>query len=81
MKVEKRRGSLGSDYARGTSQASEGLSAAFGFVAVVMALWLGGRALDGWLDTEPWLQLVGAIAGWVLGTLSVIYSARYRKKS
>jgi F0F1-type ATP synthase assembly protein I len=78
--VEKRRG-IGSDYAKGMSQASDGLSTAFGFVVVVMVFWLGGRALDGWIGTEPWLQVVGAVAGWILGTLSVIYSARYRRKS
>ncbi|MEA2433753.1 MAG: hypothetical protein QOG54_1210 [Actinomycetota bacterium] len=78
--MEKRRG-IGSDYAKGMSQASDGLSTAFGFVVVVMVFWLGGRALDGWIGTEPWLQVVGAVAGWILGTLSVIYSARYRRKS
>jgi F0F1-type ATP synthase assembly protein I len=79
--VEKREGSMGSDYAKGMGQASDGLSTAFGFVIVMMVFWLGGRALDGWIGTEPWLQVVGAIVGWVLGTLSVVYSARYRKKS
>jgi F0F1-type ATP synthase assembly protein I len=79
--VEKRRTGIGSDYAKGMSQASEGLSTAFAFVAVVMVFWLGGRALDNWIGTDPWIQVVGAVVGWVLGTLSVIYSARYKKKS
>ena len=72
---------LGASMAKGMSQASEGLSTAFGFVLIVMLFWLGGRALDGWIGTEPWFQVVGAIVGWVLGVLSVIYSARYKKKN
>ena len=79
--MEKRRGSLGSDYAKGMSQASEGLATALGFVVVVLVFWLGGRALDGWIGTEPWLQLVGAVVGWVLGVVSVVYSVRYKKQS
>ena len=66
---------------RGQSQASEGLAAAFGFVAAVMLFWLGGRGLDAWLDTEPWFQVAGAIVGWVLGVVMVIVYAQYRKKS
>ena len=80
-KVEKRRESIGSDYAKGMSQASEGLATALSFVGVVLLFWLGGRGLDGWLDTEPWFQLVGAVVGWVLGTLSVIFSVKYRSQS
>ncbi len=69
----------GSDMARGMSQASYGLSVAFGFVGVVIALWLVGRAVDGWLGTEPWAQVVGAVAGWVLGVAVVYYAAQRRQ--
>ena len=72
---------LGASMSKGMSQASEGLSTAFSFVLVVMLFWLGGRALDGWIGTEPWFQVAGAVIGWVLGVVSVIYTAQYRKKS
>jgi F0F1-type ATP synthase assembly protein I len=66
--------------AKGMSQANEGLAAAVGFVLVMVVFWLGGRGLDSWFGTEPWLQIVGAIVGWVLGSVWVVASARYRKK-
>jgi len=72
---------LGASMAKGMSQASEGLSTAFSFVLVVMMFWLGGRALDGWIGTEPLFQVIGAVIGWVLGVVLVIYTAQYRKKS
>jgi F0F1-type ATP synthase assembly protein I len=72
---------LGASMAKGMSQASEGLSTAFGFVAVVLVFWLGGRGLDNWLGTEPWFQIVGAVVGWVLGVIAVIYSAQHRAET
>ncbi|MGH9195339.1 MAG: AtpZ/AtpI family protein [Acidimicrobiia bacterium] len=65
------------EMSKGMSQASEGLSVAFAFVAAVILLWLGGRALDNWLGTDPWFQIVGTIAGWVSGTLIVLTYARH----
>ena len=65
---------------RGMSQASEGLSVAFAFVAAVIGLWLGGRAIDNWLGTDPWLQVVGTVCGWVLGTVIVLMYARYKTR-
>ena len=62
--------------ARGMSEASRGLSIAFGFVLVVVAFWFAGRWLDGWLSSEPWFQIVGAIVGWVLGVVTVYYAVR-----
>jgi hypothetical protein len=62
--------------AKGMNQASYGLSAAFGFVAAVVGLWLVGRWLDGVLDTEPWAQVVGAVSGWALGVCVVVYASR-----
>lgn len=62
--------------AKGMSQASRGLTVAFGFVIVVLVFWFAGRALDDWLRTEPWFQIVGAIVGWALGVVTVYYSVR-----
>lgn len=78
---EPRREGLGASMSKGMSQASEGLSTAFGFVFFVVVFWLGGRGLDGWLGTDPLFQIAGAIVGWVLGVLAVIYATQYRKKS
>jgi len=62
--------------AEGMSQASYGLSVALGFVGVVMLFWFAGRLIDGWLATEPWAQVVGAVVGWVLGVVVVIYASQ-----
>ena len=62
------------------SQASRGLAVAAGFVLAVMGLWLAGRAVDSWLDIEPWGQLVGAIAGWVFGFVYVFYALQGEDK-
>jgi F0F1-type ATP synthase assembly protein I len=61
------------------SQASRGLSVAFGFVGVVLVFWFLGRWIDGLLGTEPWAQVVGAIVGWVLGVVTVYYMAQQSK--
>jgi F0F1-type ATP synthase assembly protein I len=42
----------------------------------VIVLWLVGRAIDGWLGTEPWAQVVGAVLGWGIGFLYVYYAAQ-----
>lgn len=62
--------------ARGYAQASYGLSVAFGFVAAVLGCWFIGRLLDGWLGTEPWIQVVAAVIGWVLGVVLVVYASK-----
>lgn len=69
-------GGSGSDMAKGLSQASRGLSVAFGFVGTVLLAWFAGRLIDGWLDTEPWAQVIGAIVGWVAGIAVVFYAAQ-----
>lgn len=77
----RRREPLGASMGRGTSQASEGLSAAAGFAFLVWVFWFGGSKLDGWIGTEPLFQVAGAVIGWVLGVAAVIYTAQYRKKN
>jgi F0F1-type ATP synthase assembly protein I len=62
--------------ARGYSQASYGLSVAFGFVASVIGCWFVGRLLDNWLGTEPWIQVVMAVIGWALGVVVVVYASK-----
>lgn len=71
-----RRPSTGSELARAHAQASYGLSVAFGFVASVIGCWFVGRLLDGWLGTEPWIQVVTAVIGWVLGVVLVLYASK-----
>ncbi len=74
-------GSPGSDMAKGMSQASYGLAVAFGFVGVLIGFWFVGRLLDGWLGTEPWIQVVGAIVGWVAGVIVVFYASQRKEES
>jgi F0F1-type ATP synthase assembly protein I len=64
---------LGAEASRGMNQASRGHAVAFGFVGVVLLFFFAGRLLDKWLGTEPWLQVVGSVAGWVLGVVVVYY--------
>ena len=69
-------GGIGRDMGRGFAEASQGLSLALGFVLPVIVLWLGGRAIDGWLGTDPWAQVVGSLLGWGLGFLYVLYGSQ-----
>lgn len=62
--------------AKGMSQASRGLSIAFGFVGVVLAFWFAGRWIDDLVGSEPWFQIAGAIVGWALGVVTVYYMAK-----
>jgi F0F1-type ATP synthase assembly protein I len=55
-----------------------GMSLAFEFAGAVFLFWLIGRAIDGWLGSEPWAQLVGALVGWIGGTLHVYYAVQRR---
>ncbi len=58
------------------SDAAKGLSLAFEFAGAVFLFWFLGRLVDGWLDIEPWGQIVGALIGWVGGFLHVYYATR-----
>ncbi len=62
--------------ARGMSQASYGLSVAFGFVGVVIGFFFLGRLADRWLGTDPWIQVIATIAGWVVGVVVVYYASQ-----
>jgi F0F1-type ATP synthase assembly protein I len=74
-----RPGGWGADAASGFSQAGRGLAYAFGFVGTVLLFWFLGRLADNWLDTTPWLQVVGTLIGWPLGFVVVYYGAQERK--
>ncbi len=74
-----KRPGTGSDYARGMAQASWGLALAFGFVAIMMGCFFLGRVIDHWLGTEPVIQIIGAIAGFVFGSMTVYYGAQRRE--
>ena len=77
--MKRRSNSSGTDMAKGLTQASWGLSVALGFAVIVVVSWLAGRALDDWLGTDPWFQVVGAVIGWLLGTVVVYYAAQRRQ--
>jgi F0F1-type ATP synthase assembly protein I len=66
--------SFGRDAGRGFSEASQGLALGLGFTAPVILMWLAGRALDGVLGTGPWVQVAGAVCGWVVGFFYVYYA-------
>ncbi len=58
------------------SDLARGLSLAFEFAGAVLIFWFIGRLIDGWLDTEPWAQLIGSLLGWVGGFLHVYYATQ-----
>jgi F0F1-type ATP synthase assembly protein I len=61
--------------------AAKGLSLAFEFAGAVFLFWWLGRLVDGWLDIEPWAQVIGALIGWGGGFAHVYYATqggRYR---
>jgi hypothetical protein len=60
--------------------AASGMALAFEFVGAVFLFWLLGWLVDGWLDTRPWGQVVGSLAGWAGGTLHVYYAAQRRQR-
>jgi F0F1-type ATP synthase assembly protein I len=76
MSKAPQKGSFGRDASRGFAQAAQGLGLALGFVVPVIVLWLGGRVLDGWLNTAPWAQVVGTLLGWSLGFLYVLQASK-----
>lgn len=62
---------------RGTgSDLAKGLSLAFEFAGAVLLFWFAGKLVDGWLGSEPWAQVAGAVLGWVGGTLHVYYHSQ-----
>ena len=69
-------GNFGREAGEGFSGASRGLALAFGFTLPVILLWLGGRAVDGALGSDPWAQIVGTIIGWVVGFFYVYYATQ-----
>jgi F0F1-type ATP synthase assembly protein I len=66
----------GESAARGSQQASWGLSLAFGFVGIVVGCFFAGRLVDSWTGTKPVLSIIGAIGGFVLGTVVVYYGSQ-----
>ena len=76
MSSNKPQSSPGADMARGASEAARWLSVPIGLVFWVCVFWLTGRWLDGRLDTDPWLQLVGAIVGFAAGFTYVFWAVK-----
>ncbi len=58
--------------------AGKGMSLAFEFAGAVFLFWWIGRAVDGWLDIEPWAQVIGSLIGWAGGFLHVYYATQRR---
>jgi F0F1-type ATP synthase assembly protein I len=77
--MKRRSSSTGTDMAKGLTQASWGLAVALGFAVIVVVCWLAGRVLDDWLGTDPWFQIVGAVIGWLFGTVVVYYASQRRQ--
>lgn len=71
-RVSKRPSGLGGS----SPEFARGMSLAFEFVGAVFLFWLAGRFVDDRLGTEPWLQVVGALIGWVGGFLHVYYRTK-----
>lgn len=65
---------------KASGDAAKGLSLAFEFAGAVFLFWFLGRLVDGWLDSDPWAQIVGALVGWVGGFLHVYYATRENTK-
>ena len=61
------------------SDAANMMSLGFEFAGAVLLFWFLGRLVDGWLGTEPWVQLAGAVLGWVGGTLHVVVAVQRRR--
>ena len=66
----------GAAMTQGMNQASYGLSVAFAFVATLLVFFFAGRWIDEALGITPWAQVVGAIAGWVLGVVVVVQASQ-----
>ncbi|HEX2049307.1 MAG TPA: AtpZ/AtpI family protein [Actinomycetota bacterium] len=60
------------------SDAASMMSLGFEFAGAVLLFWFLGRLVDGWLGTEPWVQLAGAILGWIGGTIHVVVAVQRR---
>jgi F0F1-type ATP synthase assembly protein I len=48
------------------------VTAGLEFAAIVGLFLLGGNFLDGKLGTDPWLKVVGALVGMVLGMIRLV---------
>jgi F0F1-type ATP synthase assembly protein I len=58
--------------------AAKGMTLAFEFAGAVFLFWFIGQAVDGWLNTEPWAQLIGSLIGWAGGFIHVYYATQRR---
>ena len=81
MSSNKEPSSPGADMARGASEAAKWLSVPIGLVVWVSVFWLTGRWLDGRLDTDPWLQLTGAIVGFAAGFTYVFWAVKVHMRT
>ena len=57
------------------------MSLAFEFAGAVFLFWLVGKLLDGWLDTDPWAQVIGGVVGWIGDIVHVYVHTQGREKA
>ena len=52
--------------------------ASYGIIGAIMVFGAAGYLLDRWLDSAPWLLLVGLATGVAVGFFGLISAARHR---
>jgi ATP synthase protein I len=54
------------------------MATAYGLIAAILIGGALGYLLDDWLDTKPWLSLLGLISGLVVGFYTLVRYVRGR---
>jgi ATP synthase protein I len=54
------------------------MATAYGLIAAILVGGALGYLLDDWLDTKPWLSLLGLISGLVVGFYTLVRYVRGR---
>ena len=52
--------------------------ASYGIIGAIMVFGTAGYLLDRWLDSAPWLLLVGLATGVAIGFFGLISAVRHR---
>lgn len=48
------------------------IGAGFSFAGIILVMALLGHLADGWLETEPWLLVVGSMVGAAVATMDLV---------
>jgi F0F1-type ATP synthase assembly protein I len=54
------------------------MATAYGLIAAILVCGAVGYALDAWLQTRPWLSMLGLISGLVVGLYELVRYVRAR---